>query len=483
MFAAARRAVRPLHRALPLRSSAALFSSSSQRFSASRLAFEGIWQRRATSVALAQLVPPFNRPYLAAMPMAAALTIFAAQQVPKAECAADMLPSTADAASMFATSTHEQEELTQQHCQSSAAAASPAMERCLQHDHLEAIRGSAFCDILSGKGLEQEEKIFQLLNAYCVGEECDSLSEVFSTMASLGVKLDVRTARTVAQSCEAQSSATLEKLMIALQDAASLTAQCCALAIAAALELQDVDTALRWFDTMKRHGIERDEQIYAAIAEACYIHRYHDCMHVLKEAKLAGLMPELAEDDSSAMQLLRAVEHDAQMTFRVVQAALRLWVIEGSATIDLTRQGRVPQELAACSGGDGYAGVVVAVAGLRLLLQEVVQHKAGDTWFIARAALLASNYLIFDGPTTDTLHIKFRTGSLCGNELARELRAQLQSGAISVSDNADDGTTTYTMHVPGVRVYCADSRRKMTLQRITQLCSRRNSNSAVESAQ
>jgi hypothetical protein len=139
MFAAARRAVRPLHRALPLRSSAALSSSSSQHFSASRLAFEGIWQRRATSVALAQLVPPFNRPYLAAIPMAAALTIFAAQQVPKAECAADMLPSNADAALMLVMSTHEHDEPAQQDLQSSAAATSPAMERSLQHDHLEAI--------------------------------------------------------------------------------------------------------------------------------------------------------------------------------------------------------------------------------------------------------------------------------------------------------------------------------------------------------
>jgi hypothetical protein len=58
---------------------------------------------------------------------------------------------------------------------------------------------------------------------------------------------------------------------------------------------------------MKEQGIERDELIYAAIAAECYRHRYDDCMHVLDEAKAVGLMPELAEGDSSAMKLLRSV--------------------------------------------------------------------------------------------------------------------------------------------------------------------------------
>jgi hypothetical protein len=100
---------------------------------------------------------------------------------------------------------------------------------------------------------------------------------------------------------------------------------------------------------------------------------------------------------------------------------------------------------------------------LRLLLQEVAEHKAGDIWFVARAALMVTNYLIFEGPFTDTLKIVFRTGSPCGDQLARELRAELQSGAITITTDGDNGTTTYSMHVPGLRVYCADTMRKELL--------------------
>jgi hypothetical protein len=148
-----------------------------------------------------------------------------------------------------------------------------------------------------------------------------------------------------------------------------------------------------------------------------------------------------------------------------VQSLVWVWIRDDSSTLDLTLPGRVPQRLKA-SGWD--KAHMHAVAAVRLLLQEVAEHKAGDTWFIARAALMITNYWIFDGPFTDTLKIKFRTGSPCGDQLARELRAQLQSGAITISSNADDGTTTYSLHVPGLRVYCADYKRKTLLEVITK---------------
>jgi pentatricopeptide repeat protein len=273
-------------------------------------------------------------------------------------------------------------------------------------------------------------------------------------------------AENVALACAAHDSATLKRLLIALQSVAPLTPQCCAMTIAAALELKDIDTALELFDTMQQQGIERDEQIYAALAVACYMHRYHDCMHVLDEAKAAGLAAEFIEDEISVMTVLRRVESAAEINFKVVQQLVQVWAIKGSSTVDLTVQGCVPQQLRAafCE-----RSTEVAVAALRLLLQEVAQHNAGDTVAVTRAALMVSNYMFFDGPFDDTLKVVFSTGSLCGDELARVLRAELQSGAISVSTNAADGTTTYSMHVPGLRVYCADTARKAFLERIPQL--------------
>eukprot|EP00953_Heterococcus_sp_UTEX-ZZ885_P024203 13245-Heterococcus_DN1.PRE.4 len=304
-----------------------------------------------------------------------------------------------------------------------------------------------------------------LMVACCVDAKFDSLLEVLSMMANHGAQFNVYTAKDVVRACAAHDSTILKELLITLQGIAPLTTQCCALAIAAALELKDIDTALKLFDTMKKHGIERDELIYAAIAAECYRHRYYDCMHVLDEAKAVGLMPELAEGDSSAKKLLRAVESVVQPNFEVVQSLVWVWIREDSSTFDLTLPGRVPQRLKS-SGWD--KAHMHAVAAVRLLLQEVAEHKAGDTWFIARAALMITNYWIFDGPFTDTLKIKFRTGSPCGDQLARELRVQLQSGAISVSTDADEGTTTYSIHVPGLSVYCADCKRKTLLEVITK---------------
>jgi pentatricopeptide repeat protein len=270
-------------------------------------------------------------------------------------------------------------------------------------------------------------------------------------------------AKSVAQACAALDSAILKELLSVLQSIAPLTTQCCALTIAAALKLNHVDTALELFDTMQQQGIERDEHIYPAIAAECYIHRYDDCMHVLDQAKAAGLMAELTYDESNVM--LHRLESAAESNFKLVQSIVRVWARQGGGTIDLTAQGCVPQQLRAtfCERPSE-----VAVAALRLLLQEVAQHSAGDTVAVTRAVLMVSNYMFFSGPFSDTLKIVFRTGSACSDELAQVLRAELQSGTISVS-SADDGTTTYSIHVPGLRVYCADSTRKAWLEQIPQL--------------
>jgi pentatricopeptide repeat protein len=316
------------------------------------------------------------------------------------------------------------------------------------------------------KGLILDEKIYILLMiACCASAKLDSLHEVLSTMAALGVNLDVHNARRVTQACATHDSASVNELPIALQGVAPLNAQCCAVAIAAALELRDVDTALEWFDMMQQQGIERDENMYAAMASACCRnHGYHDCMHVIEQAKAVGLMSEPAESDSSALKLLRASEAVAESSFELVQTIVGWWVREGSSTLDLTRQGCVPQRLATC-----YDNVELTVLAVRALLSNTAQHRAAETWLVTQTALLAANYLIFEGPFSDTLKIKFRTGSTCGDQLARELRAELESDAISVSSNSDDGTTTYSMHVPGLRVYCADRRRKMLLEVIPEI--------------
>jgi hypothetical protein len=317
------------------------------------------------------------------------------------------------------------------------------------------------------RGVELTQSVYMLLMIVCcVDAKYDCLLEVLSTMASLGINLNVYQAKSVAQACAAHGSSTLNKLMVALQGVAPLTTQCCAMAIAAALELKDINAAIRWFDMMHQQGIQRDRLIYAAIAAECYMHRYHDCMHVLEEAKAVGLLSliESADGDSSARKLRRSIEPAAETNFRTVQSLVRAWIREGSSTIDLTVQGGVPQSLKLCKNG-----VLLAVAALRLLLREVAAHKAGDTWYVARAGLMVTNYWIFDDPFTDTLEIKFRTGSPCGDALARELRAELQSGAISVSSNADDDTTTYSIHTPGLRVYCADSKRKTIAEGISKL--------------
>eukprot|EP00953_Heterococcus_sp_UTEX-ZZ885_P020996 11730-Heterococcus_DN1.PRE.3 len=303
-----------------------------------------------------------------------------------------------------------------------------------------------------------------MLIACCVDAKFDSLRELLSTMAAAGINLDVRSAESVAQVCAAHDSTILEELLPVLQSIEPLTTQCCALKIAAALKLNDVDTALELFDTMKQQGIERDEHIYPAKAAECYIHRYDDCMHVLDQAKAAGLMAELTYDESNVM--LHRLESAAESNFKLVQSIVRAWARQGGGIIDLTAQGCVPQQLRAtfCERPSE-----VAVAALRLLLQEVAEHNTGDTVAVTRAVLMVSNYMFFSGPFSDTLKIVFRTGSACSDELARVLRAELQSGTISVSSSADDGTTTYSIHVPGLRVYCADSTRKAWLERIPQL--------------
>jgi tetratricopeptide (TPR) repeat protein len=304
--------------------------------------------------------------------------------------------------------------------------------------------------------------------ACCVTGATDAVLEVLSMMSAQRMPLSAHYAGKIAAACAAHDESTLQRVLAELVNAkqnsgTQVTQQVCTLAVAAASGLRDIDAALGWFDVMQQQSICLDAYMYGSLANACLDNgRYHDSLRVLAEARAAGLMPELLESDSPDTSLLQSIERCAESSLEMSQSTMRSWVTQGSRTIDLTRQGSAPLRLMGHKDG-----VVLAVTALRLLLQEVAAHKAGDTWFVSRAALMATNYLIFDGPFSDTLNVKFRTGSPCGDQLARELHAEVQSGAISVSSNTDDGTTTYSMHVPGLRVYCADTMRKELLEAMT----------------
>jgi tetratricopeptide (TPR) repeat protein len=137
-----------MHRVLSVRSCRTL---SQMRFHHSRTpGFEAVWQRRAASAAPAQCQPPPYRLYLAAVPIAAALTILAAQQIPEAHAQAEPLP---DEARLLAS--HKKKDVAE-------------VVRCyvelVQRGHQPSV-AAATCAVQAYSALGQHDKAASVLDA------------------------------------------------------------------------------------------------------------------------------------------------------------------------------------------------------------------------------------------------------------------------------------------------------------------------------
>jgi hypothetical protein len=102
---------------------------------------------------------------------------------------------------------------------------------------------------------------------------------------------------------------------------------------------------------------------------------------------------------------------------------------------------------------------IAAAAAVRLFLSDAAQltnHYISLADVLQTAAVPSDSNLTID--EKDEVCIKFTTESAIGCAVAKELYPELKSGAVSTISIDADGTTTYTVTVPGLQSYFASWR-------------------------
>eukprot|EP00953_Heterococcus_sp_UTEX-ZZ885_P020995 11730-Heterococcus_DN1.PRE.2 len=314
-----------------------------------------------------------------------------------------------------------------------------------------------------------------LLLSSCLAVEQDLKQSLASVLDALGeAPLNMRYAWRIALTCAAYDRNVLQQVLSALDalkagGEVELTQQMCSLAIAAAHELEDADAAVMWFDAMQQRGLLCDQLLYYLVASACCSsrNRFYEVPRVLSAAEAAGVMTVLAEPHSAAvLEVLRRLQRSAEPIIACLvehrQLMMQLLFTRSNyRAADMTDQSWCHDIDWDLHGGPAIA----AAAAVRLFLTDAAQQQPAHQFIKLADVLQSAAVPVASGLTVDNndeVCIKFTTGSAIGCAVAKELHAELKSGAVSNISIDVDGATTYTVTVPGLQSYFASWRRDPT---------------------
>jgi hypothetical protein len=315
-------------------------------------------------------------------------------------------------------------------------------------------------------------KLDSMSNALLIFSSCLAAEEgLKQNLASVldakrEVPLKARHARLIAETCAAYDRSALQRVLTALiglklDGELELTQQMCSLAIAAACELNDADAAVMWLDVMQQQGLHCEQLLYYLVAKSCGTSKQvHEASRVLTAAKAAGVMSQLTEEHSShvleaLLKLQRSIEPLLAVITEEMQLAIQILFTESHyRSADMTDQRWCQRNEWDYHGGPARA----AAAAVRFFLSDAAQQQGAGCIAVAdllhTAAVPCASGLTVDN--SNEACIKFTTGSAIGCAVAKELYPELRSGAVSSISNDADGTTTYTITVPGLQSYFAN---------------------------